>query len=99
MQLKRLLVDKFLGSAGVAIGLATLALMLRSAGLIVRGPSAARRLLGVGGIAGGIPTCVAMFYFGITLLRYPSERKSTAAEIARDAMRQGGPLTRRWSEE
>ncbi len=88
MNVKRTIVDKSLGVFGMA-GCAGLALVaVRSLGT--------KSVVGTAGGGMSLLASTVMFYFGWLLLRYPAERLSAARDIARDAEKQGGPLTPRW---
>lgn len=99
MIVKESLVDKSLGTVGLATGLASCILAMSSLNRLVKGPSAIWRLAGLGGIAFALPVATASLYVGYLLLRYPDERRTTASEIARLAARQKTPLTQLWMDE
>ncbi len=96
MTIKESLVDKCLGTVGIATGLASCIATGNSLNMLVTGPSVIRRLVGLGGIAIACPVAAISLYLGYLLLRYPDERHTTAAEIARLAASQKTPLTPLW---
>ena len=93
MTINKSLVDKCFGIVGIATGLAACVAASSSLNMLVRGPSVIRRLAGFAGSALACPVATVSWYLGYLLLRYPAIRRSTAAEIARYAARQRGPLT------
>jgi hypothetical protein len=98
MLTRRVLVDRCLGAAGITGAVAASVLAYQGAVLTLSGPSLARRIAGLAWISVAVPVAITGSYIGWMLLRYPAERRSTAAEIAWDAARQRTPLTR-WMEE
>jgi hypothetical protein len=99
MTIEESLVDKCLGTVGIAIGLVACVGASSALNMLVGGPSVIRRLVGLGGIAVACPVAAVSLYLGYLLLRFPEIRRSTAAEIARYAAHQKTPLTPLWLDE
>ena len=85
MPLSRTLVDKLTGTVCLAGSAVSVTVGLKSVGLLVRGPSRLQRLLALVGLGSSIPVAAFGLYVGSYLVRYPPERHTTAAEIARVA--------------
>jgi hypothetical protein len=94
----RRLVDKTLGILGLGLALTAGLVVVRSLVTLVRGPGLIRRLIGALGVGVVGSVAGAALYVAYFLLRYPAERRSSAAELEQLAARESGPLTRAWME-